>query len=133
MATAGGSANPTNSRYYLIVVRYVKSISAKKLASELRALQPPGPGRFNPRYFANLSLAQEGASEELTGYTHNGISSFSMLNKTIPVIMWESILRFRPIFIWMGGGHRDWKLGMVVRKFVKGVNAIVLDISKPRA
>jgi prolyl-tRNA editing enzyme YbaK/EbsC (Cys-tRNA(Pro) deacylase) len=84
-------------------------------------------------YFANLSFAPEGASEELTGYTHNGISPIGMLNKTIPVITCKSILWVRPKFIWMGGGHRDWKLGMVVRNFVKGVNATVLDISKPRA
>jgi hypothetical protein len=31
----GGSANLTNSRYYLIVVQYIKSVSVKKLASEL--------------------------------------------------------------------------------------------------
>ncbi len=115
------------------MVQYVKSVSAKKLALELRALQPPGPGRFNPRYFADLSLAPEGALKELTGYMNNCVSPFGMLNKTIPVIMHESILRVRPKFNWMGGGHRDWKLGVVVQKFVKGVNEIVLDISEPRA
>ncbi len=31
------------------------------------------------------------------------------------------------------GGHRDWKLGMVVSEFIWGVNAIVWDVSKLRA
>jgi prolyl-tRNA editing enzyme YbaK/EbsC (Cys-tRNA(Pro) deacylase) len=129
----GGSADPTNSRYYLIVVQYVESINVKKLASELRGLRPPGPGRFDPGYFADLRLAPEEASEELTGYGHNGVSPFGMLDRSIQVIMCESISRIRPKFIWMGGGHRDWKLGVAVSEFVRGVNAVVLDVSEPRA
>ena len=39
----------------------------------------------------------------------------------------------RPKFIWMGGGHRDWKLGMAVSEFLQGFDAIVLDVSEPRA
>ena len=71
---------------------------------------------------------------ELTGYGHNGVSPFGMLDGSIPVIVCESILtRVRPKFIWMGGGHQDWKLGMVVSEFLWGVDAIVLDVSEPRA
>ena len=36
------SSDPTNSRYYLIVVQYVESINTKKLGSELRGLRLPG-------------------------------------------------------------------------------------------
>ena len=130
----GANADPTNSRYYLIVVQYVESINVKKLGSELRGLRPPGPGRFDPGYFADLRLAPEGASSELTGYGRNGVSPFGMLDGSIPVIVCESIVaRVRPKFIWMGGGHRDWKLGMAVSEFLRGVDAIVLDVSEPRA
>ena len=57
-----------------------------------------------------------------------------MLDGSIPVIICESIVaRVRPKFIWMGGGHRDWKLGMAVSEFLQGFDAIVLDVSEPRA
>jgi hypothetical protein len=32
----------------------------------------------------------------------------------------------------MGGGHKDWKLGMAISEFVKALDAIVLDVSDPR-
>ena len=132
---AKNNADPTNSRYYLIVVQYVESINVKKLGSELRGLRPPGPGRFDPGYFADLRLAPEEVSAGLTGYGRNGVSPFGMIHgDSIPVIVCESIIsRVRPKFIWMGGGHRDWKLGMAVSEFVRGVDAIVLDVSEPRA
>jgi prolyl-tRNA editing enzyme YbaK/EbsC (Cys-tRNA(Pro) deacylase) len=129
----GRGADPTNSRYYLIVVQYVESINVKKLASELRGLRPPGPRRFDPGYFADLRLAPEETSAKHTGYGHNGVSPFGMLDKSIPVIVCKSIMRVRPNFIWMGGGHKDWKLGMAVSEFIRGVNAIVLDVSEPRS
>ncbi len=81
----GTNADPTNSRYYLIMVQYIKSINVKKLGSELRGLRPPGPGWFDPGYFADLRLAPEEASAELTGYGRNGVSPFGMLDGSIPV------------------------------------------------
>ena len=130
----GANANPTNSRYYLIVVQYVESINVNKLGSEIQGLRPPGPGWFNPGYFADLRLVLEEASAELTRYECNGVSPFGMLNGLIPVIVCKRILaRVRPKFIWLGGGHRDWKLGMVVSEFLWGVDAIVLDVTEPRA
>ena len=116
------------------MVQYVETINVKKLGSELRGLRPPGPGWFDPGYFANLRLAPEEALAELTGYGRDGVSPFGMLDQSIPFIVCKSIVaRVRPKFIWMGGGHRDWKLGMAVSEFLRGVDAIVLDVSKPRA
>ncbi|KAL7535353.1 hypothetical protein ACHAXR_006438 [Thalassiosira sp. AJA248-18] len=125
-------ADVTNSRYYLVVVQYVESINTKKLASELRGLRPPGPKRFDTGYFSDLRLAPEEISEQLTGYGHNGVSPFGMLDRSIPVVVCKSIKNVRPAYVWMGGGHRDWKLGMAVSEFVRGVNGIVLDVSEPR-
>ncbi len=124
--------DPTNSRYYLIVVQYIESINAKKLASELRGLRPPGSTRFSPAYFSDLRLAPSDEAMALTGYGHNGVSPFGMLDPTIPIVVCASITKIRPQFIWMGGGHPDWKLGVSVSEFVKGLNAIVLDVSDPR-
>lgn len=127
-------SDPTNSRYYLVIVQYVESINTKKLASELRGLRPAGPTRFDPGYFTDLRLAPEEVSEQLTGYGHNGVSPFGMLHREkIPVVICKSIVNnVRPAFVWMGGGHKDWKLGMAVSELVKGVDGIVLDVSEPR-
>lgn len=102
------------------------------MASELRGLCPAGPTRFDPNYFVDMRLASEEDNAKLTGYPHNGVSPFGMLEKTIPIVLCKSIMNVRPKFIWMGGGHPDWKLGMAVSEFVQGLNAIVLDISEPR-
>jgi len=125
-------SDPTNSQYYLVVVQYVESINTTKLASELRGLRPPGNERFDSKYFSDLRLAPEEVSEKLTGYGHNGVSPFGMLDKSIPVIVCKSISNVKPKFIWMGGGHKDLKLGMAVSEFVCALGAIVLDVSEPR-
>lgn len=36
-------------------------------------------------------------------------------------------------FVWMGGGHVHLKLGLSIDEFVRKTNAIVADISDPRA
>ncbi|KAL7533641.1 hypothetical protein ACHAWF_004571, partial [Thalassiosira exigua] len=128
----GTSSATTNARYYLVVVQYVESIDTKRLSSELRGLRPPGPTRFGPSYFGDMRLAPEEVSERLTGYGHNGVSPFGMLDRSIPVVICKSILNVRPKWIWMGGGHKDWKLGMAVSEFVRGVDGIVLNVSEPR-
>ena len=124
--------DPTNSKFYLIVVQYVESINTKKLASELRGLRPVGPTRFDPGYFTDMRLASEEDNAKLTGYGHNGVSPFGMIDRSIPIIVCKSIVNVRPKFIWMGGGDKDWKLGMAVSEFVQGLGAIVLDVSEPR-
>ena len=131
--TDGSAVDPTNSQYYLVVVQYVESIDMKKLASELRGLRPSGPKRLDPNYFSDMRLAPEDVSEKLTGFGHNGVSPFGMLDSTIPIIVCKNIVEnVRPKFIWMGGGDKDWKLGMAVSECVSALNAIVLDVSEPR-
>jgi len=132
-SAAAASVDPTNSQYYLVVVQYVESIDMKKLASELRGLRPSGQTRLDPNYFSDLRLAPEDVSETLTGYGHNGVSPFGMLDSTIPIIVCKNIVEnVWPKFIWMGGGDKDWKLGMAVTEFISALNAIVLDVSEPR-
>ncbi len=76
---------------------------------------------MTPGNFTDLHLAPEEASAELTGYRRNGVFPFGMLDGWIPVIVCKSIVaRVRPKFIWMGGGHQDWKLGMAVSEFPPG-------------
>ena len=114
-------------------MQYVESINTKKLASELRGLRPVGTTRFDTNYFTDLRLASEEDNSRLTGYAHNGVSPFGLLDRSIPIVVCKSIVNnVRPSFMWMGGGDKDWKLGMSVGEFVQAVNGIVLDISEPR-
>lgn len=132
MPNATNKPDPSNSQYYLIIVQYVESINTNKLSSELRSLRPPSSDRLDPKYFSDMRLAPEEVSEKLTGYSHNGVSPFGMLDRTIPIIVSKSVLDVKPRFIWMGGGHKELKLGMAVSEFVNAVDAIVLDISESR-
>jgi hypothetical protein len=137
-AASHRGVDPTNSRYYLIVVRYVESINARRLGSELRGLRPPGLHRYDASYFSDMRLAPSDVSDRLTGYGHNGVCPFGMLDDTIPIVVCSSIVRGNDgggggsKFVWMGGGHEDWKLGVSTSEFVRGVNALVLDVSEPR-
>jgi prolyl-tRNA editing enzyme YbaK/EbsC (Cys-tRNA(Pro) deacylase) len=129
----------TNSKYYLIIVQYIESINMKKLSYELRGLRPPGPTRFDTSYFADVRLASNTIAQTLTGYGHNGVSPFGIptttttSNNNIPIILSKSIsTNAQPRYIYVGGGHYDWKLGLAVSEFVQALNVLVLDISDPR-
>jgi prolyl-tRNA editing enzyme YbaK/EbsC (Cys-tRNA(Pro) deacylase) len=127
--------DPTNSKYYLIIVQYIESINMKKLSYELRGLCPPGATRFDTSYFADVRLASNTIAADLTGYGHNGVSPFGIPTTTssIPIILSKSIItNAQPRFIYVGGGHYDWKLGLAVSEFVQALDVLVLDISDPR-
>ena len=124
-----GMKDPTNSQYYLVVVQYVEEVNFEKLSSGLRALRPVGSTRFGPKYF---DFRQCDEFEKLTGYGHNGVSPFGLVDESIPIVLCKNVQSANPQFIWMGGGHKDWKLGMAVSEFVKGLGALVLDASDPR-
>lgn len=124
-----GKKDPTNSQFYLVVVQYVEEVNFDKLSTGLRALRPAGSTRFGPKYF---DFRQCDEFEKLTGYGHNGVSPFGLVDESIPIVLCKNAQNARPQFIWMGGGHKDWKLGMAVSEFVKGLGAIVVDASDPR-
>ena len=121
----------TNSRYYLVVVQYEAEINGKKLASEIRALRPAVKDRLPPNKF-EFRLASSGDNDKLTGYGHNSVTPFGLL-EDVPVLMASAIRDVKPAFVFMGGGHVDLKLGMAVEDFVQGANAIVADVSDPRS
>ena len=127
----------SNSKYYLIIVQYIESINMKKLSYELRGLRPLGSARFDASYFSDVRLASNTIAYDLTGYGHNGVSPFGIptttSNNNIPIILSKSIVtNIKPRFIYVGGGHHDWKLGLAVSEFVQALNVLVLDISDPR-
>ncbi|GMI34566.1 hypothetical protein TrRE_jg13180 [Triparma retinervis] len=125
-----GESTRTNSKFYLVVVQYVATIDAKKLASAVRAL-PPVSSRLNPTDF-QFRVASEEDNDRLTGFKHNSVSPFG-LKEDIPVVLSRAVVEEGVNFIWMGGGDVDLKLGMGVKEFVDGRGAFVLDVSDKRA
>ena len=77
-------------------------------------------------------MASNTTAYDLTGYGHNGVSPFGMLtmSNNIPIILSKSIItNARPRFIYVGGGHQDWKLGLAVSEFAQALDVLVMDIS----
>lgn len=122
----------TNSRYYLVVVQYEAEINGKKLASEIRALRSAGKDRLPPNKF-DFRLASSEDNDRLTGYVHNSVTPFGVVDDKVPIVLASVIKDVRPAFVYMGGGHVDLKLGMAVEDFVKGTSAIVADVSDARS
>lgn len=122
-------SDPTNSRFYMVIVQYDSAIDNKKLQSEIRALRPPGNERIDPSKF-DFRLASEEDNDRLTGYEHNSVSPFGLLDGAVPIVLAKSICGVEPAFMWMGGGHVNVKLGMAVEEFVRGTGSIVIDISE---
>jgi len=83
-------ADRTNSRYYLVVVQYEAEINGKKLASEIRALRPAGKDRLPPNMF-EFRLAASSDNDRLTGYVHNSVTPFGLLDGTVPIVMASAI------------------------------------------
>lgn len=67
----------------------------------------------------------------LSGFPHNGVSVFGGLSP-LPVIISEAIVAMRPAYMWMGGGHLLFKIGIDPAELVDRLGVIVADISVPR-
>ncbi len=125
------------SRFYLIVLQYETAISNKKLVSEVRALKKPVTKRYDVNKF-DFRLASSADNDKLTGYTHNAVSPFGLLDtNSVTIILSKSIKDMTTIskttpFIWMGGGHVHCKIGMATTDFIDALNPLVLDITEPK-
>ena len=97
-------SDPTNSRYYVVVVQYVAKFNSDKLRKAVQELRPEA-SRLSKRSF-NFRLAPEDVSNKLTGFTHNAVTPFGMQTK-LPVILASAIDKVEPRFIWMGAGDVD--------------------------
>ena len=73
-------------------------------------------------------------SERLTGYKHNAVTPFGLLDGSIPIIIPSTLIEelADAPFIWMGGGHVRSKLGISIYEFIEKTNAIVADVSDLR-
>jgi prolyl-tRNA editing enzyme YbaK/EbsC (Cys-tRNA(Pro) deacylase) len=130
-AFASSEENETYSKFYLIILQYKTSINTKKLQSEIRALRPVQK-RLDPSKF-DFRVASDDDNTRLTGYSHNAVSPFGML-QNVPIILSKAIMEQSDMnpFVWMGGGHVHCKLGLAVSDFIRVIKPFVLDVADPR-
>ncbi|GAB9471263.1 hypothetical protein Gpo141_00008483 [Globisporangium polare] len=121
-----GIEDPRNSRFYCVILQYNSKLNAEQLMRFVRNLIPEAerPGR---KYF-NFQHASGNASEELTGFQHNGVAPFGM-KAPIPVVVSGEVAALEPSFIWLGGGAETVKLRIGVQQLVSGLSAYVADKS----
>jgi prolyl-tRNA editing enzyme YbaK/EbsC (Cys-tRNA(Pro) deacylase) len=124
-------SNGTYSRFYLVLLQYETSINNKKLQSEVRALRPVADRLDNSNY--DFRVASEEDNARLTGYSHNAVTPFGML-EDIPIILSKAIIEDSPMnqFIWMGGGHIHCKVGMAVSDFIHVKKPFIMDLTDKR-
>ena len=123
--------SPSYARFYLVILQYETAINNKKLQSEVRALRSVAKrldqGKFDFR------VAGEEDNARLTGYSHNAVTPFGML-EDVPIILSKAIIHNSDMtkFIWMGGGHIHCKVGMAVSDFISANKPYVLDVTDSR-
>ncbi len=125
------SADESYAKFYLIILQYETSINNKKLSSEIRALRPVASRLDSTKFDFRVASAEDNA--RLTGYSHNAVTPFGML-EDVPIILSKEITRNKDMtqFIWMGGGHIHCKVGLAVSDFIRAKNPLVLDITDNR-
>lgn len=138
LASNNNNDDGSYSQFYLIVLQYETTISNKKLISEVRALKKPITKRYDANKF-DFRVASSEDNDKLTGYTHNAVSPFGLLDtKSVTIILSKSIQDMATIsnatpFIWMGGGHVHCKIGMATSDFIRALNPLILDVTEPKS
>lgn len=117
---------PTNARHYLVVVQYAATLSEAKLRAALAAKSGLAKSAFNFRF------ATAEANATLTGFEPGAVTPFGMLEPRIPVVLAEAATKAPRRVVWMGGGHRDLKIGCGIDDFIRRFEPLVLDASEPR-
>ncbi|KAK1942193.1 hypothetical protein P3T76_006515 [Phytophthora citrophthora] len=116
--------DPLNSRYYCVVLQYNAKLDAEQLRRFVRD-SIPEKDRPSKKKF-NFQHAPGEVSEQLTGFGHNGVSTFGM-KTAIPVIVAGAVAELKPSFLWLGGGAESVKLRISVQDLVKALGARVAD------
>jgi prolyl-tRNA editing enzyme YbaK/EbsC (Cys-tRNA(Pro) deacylase) len=122
--------DPTNPKFVLVILQYAATMDNQKLVNAVRALRPV-QDRLDVSQF-DFRIASEQDNSALTGYEHNSVTPFGLLQQEkVPIILSAAVADLG--FFWMGGGHVHLKLGMAVTDFVRALNPIVVSVSNPRA
>lgn len=121
------NSDPTNPKFVLVVIQYATTLDVKKLMNAIRALRPV-KDRLDDSQF-EFRIASEEDNDNLTGYQHNSVTPFGLL-QPVRIVLSQALVPLK--FFWMGGGHVHLKLGMTVTDFCRALDPIVADISEPR-
>ncbi|KAF8060054.1 hypothetical protein HT031_004993 [Scenedesmus sp. PABB004] len=117
-----GWEDPTNSKYYVVIVQYTARLNADKLKSHIHRL---AGGKVGKQYF-NMRLCPEDVSDALSGYEHNAVSPIG-IKTPLPVVLSHRIPALRPDFFFIGAGETDLKVGLSAAEFVDRYRPFVLD------
>ncbi|TDH74169.1 hypothetical protein CCR75_001130 [Bremia lactucae] len=117
-----GNEDPLNSRYYCVVLQYNSKLDSEQLRRFVRDSIPEADRPAKKKF--NFQHAPEKVSEELTGFQHNGVSTFGTKTR-VPVIVSGAIADLKPSFIWLGGGAELIKLRISVQDLVQALKARV--------
>lgn len=109
--------DPTNARYYLVITQYVAKINTTTLRNFIHSLR--GTHRLSKSSF-NFQLAPDSVSYQLTGFAHNAISPFGLIEKRIPIVICTRCTQVSPAMLYLGGGRVDVKLCVSVSELVQG-------------
>ncbi|TNJ26479.1 YbaK/prolyl-tRNA synthetase-like protein [Giardia muris] len=116
---------PIFSRYYLILVQYVRRFSSARFHTAMRQL-----ARTDPNY-ANLTkndftwrFADEETATALTGAPHNGIGPIG-LRTPIPVVVDAAILELP--YVWVGGLEPTTKVMVSVSDLSHILQPIIIN------
>jgi len=120
----------TNTRYLCVIVQYSAKINTDMLVQALIHLRKPGDGRLTKSNY-NFQIAPEHISNELTGFTHNGVCPYA-LKTSLPIVVCQRCIDVTPPLIWMGGGHPRVKLRVSAADFLRSTGALSLLVSQPR-
>ena len=116
--------DPANARFYLVVVQYAATFDAGRLRSALVERTKLPAKAFNFR------VADEADNDRLSGFKHNAVTPFGFSESRVPVVLSDAASKMG--FIWMGGGHEAFKLGVPVDAFLACFKPWVLDCSTAR-
>jgi prolyl-tRNA editing enzyme YbaK/EbsC (Cys-tRNA(Pro) deacylase) len=124
------TTDTTNPKFMLVVLQYEATLDVKKLATSIRKLRPVEQ-RLDESQF-DLRVASVEDNDRITGYSHNSVTPFGLLEaaNNVPIYLSSAIINNG--YFWMGGGHVHLKLGMSVADFLKVSNVQVMDLSVPR-
>jgi prolyl-tRNA editing enzyme YbaK/EbsC (Cys-tRNA(Pro) deacylase) len=123
-------SDPTDSRFYCVVLQYVAKLDPEQLMRALRDLRPKET-RLSRRS-VKFRLARSDVSDELTGFEHNAVTPF-LCRTPIPVILAKAVAELPHGYFWIGGGEVTLKLGVGLDEFLANTRAFVLPCSDPRS
>jgi len=124
--------DPTNPKFVLVIVQYAATLDVKKLVNAIRTLRPNVKDRLDAKTQFDFRKASAEDNDAITGYKHNSVTPFGLLQPEKVRIVLSSALVPLKIF-WMGGGHVHVKLSTTVSDFCAALDPVVADISQPRS